>query len=323
MKTLLTRARSRLCFDPSADGGARRRARRFAPVAIALVAVLVTAVTVAIGLASGDHEERAVAGTTETTAGPTSETTGTDSSTEPAEPPAAPPAPAPAPAPEPAPAKAPASSAAADLAGYFAAVERVDQRIEDAAERYDASVGPDTVRVDDEVREAVRAIQAGEAETAIPPGLPPDLLLKVLVVQDDLATRAAALRGAIDEVDAGQFEAASGCLENGRVKAERFDSDVAAAKALAGSSAPIDVAEPDSRAAAELALRLSLIHGLNGGCGACGSPVSPVSLVAIAWSDRPTAAPGTGVVLDGTIDGIGFTATYRPGAGWEAALNAC
>jgi hypothetical protein len=324
MHSLLTRVQSRLHRHTSEDYGdaaapATLHCPKWLAAAIGVAMILIVAVTVAISLTSVDDGELASAGTNEPTTEPTSETTGTtvtDRSAVATEPEPETAAPAPAPAAPPAP------SAVTDLAGFFAAADRVDQRLEAAAERFNTTIGPDTVEVDEATWEAVRSIDPGEAAAAIPPGLPPDLLLEVLIVQDNLTSRAAALDGAAHNVDSGDMEAALGCLENGGVKAERFDSDVAAAKAVARSSAAVEVAAPDSRAAGELALQLSIINGLNRGCGSCGGKTSPVELAAITWYDEPTADPETGSVYEGTVDSIGFSATYT-GERWKVSLNAC
>jgi hypothetical protein len=279
------------------------------PVAIGLAVILVAAIAVAISLAS-DDEEQVSTGTTKATSTTETTSTGPDDTATTTGPEAASPGP----------------SAADDLVAFFAAVDRVDQRLEAAADQYNATIGPDTVRVDEAMWETVRAINPDEAGAAIPAGLPPDLLLEVLIVQDDLSTRSAALEGALGRADRGEMEEASGCLENGRVKAERFGSDVAAAKALAGSSPPIEVAAPDSRAAGELALRLSVIHTGNYGCDACGGPLSMTELYPINWYDAPRIDPDTNNLVDGTIDLaqiISFKATYTPGEGWQASIIAC
>jgi len=314
MDSLFTRVRSRLRHDRPAPHGRGWLAR----VGILLAIAVIASGAVAFGRAVADHDAEATARFADA-ATTTSEPTST-SAVE------GPPLPAGQPDPEPEPEPAsPGPSAADDLAGFFAAAERVDQRLRDAAEQFNATVGPDTVRVDEALRQSVSSLHVSDAAAAIPAGLPPDLLLEVLIVQDGLTTRASALRGAVEEIDAGRMEAALGCLENGGAEAERFDADVAAAKALAGSSAPIVVAAPDSRAAGELALRLSVIQGLNGGCGACGDAASPVELVTITWYDDPTIDPGSSGTVDvgGGGDPLRFSATYTPGAGWEAFPIAC
>jgi hypothetical protein len=329
MNSLLTRAQSRLYrHTPEGDGIAPTPATPHCPrwlaAMIGAAVILIATVTVAISLTSGADDEPASAGTTGATSTSTSETTSppaTDRATVTVGPEPATGAASPAPAP------APTPSAAADLADFFTAVDRVDQRLEAAADQYNASVGPDTVEVDEATLEAVRSIDPGEAAAAIPPGLPPDLLLKVLIVQDNLITRTAALEGAVDYVKSGEMADALRCLKNGNVKAGRFDSEVAAAKALAGSSPPIVVAAPDSRAAGDLALRLSIVLSRNYGCGACGGEAALARLEPITWYDEPAVGPETGLVTSGTVDlgggPIGFSATYTPGAGWEAHANAC
>ena len=110
-----------------------------------------------------------------------------------------------------------------------------------------------------------------------------------------------------------------GCLGNGGPAAARFGADLAAARALAGETPPVTPPAPDSRQAAELALRVYQIEHRNSGCMECGGYVF-TTLSPIVW--QPKDEPGVGR-SDGYINGIRFRADYHAGEGWSVTIWAC
>lgn len=282
-------------------------------LAIAAPAILAAGVALIVRQTSKTDHEATTGTTTETTIGvstSTAATTGTSPSTA-------------------------ARTADDDLAGFFAAAQRVDARIKSAAALVNGGIRPGEIIVDQATIDAVKAIDEKEAAMAIPAGLPPDLLLKVLVVQSDLDSRSAALN-AVDRVDPG-IEVTPGtypntgqngryvlpCLKNGTQAAAQFASDVAAAHAVATSTSSIEVAAPGSRAAGELAIRLTNIQEMNYGCMSCGGQRLS-TLAPITWHQTPGPSLNPpGPPWDGNLGGLLFHATYTPGKGWSVELNAC
>ena len=76
---------------------------------------------------------------------------------------------------------------------------------------------------------------------------------------------------------------------------------------------------PDSRPAAELAVRIALIDLANSGCEQCGGIVVTTS-VPIVWQQENQ--PGIRH-YDGTVGGTRFTADYHAGSGWAVQIWAC
>lgn len=229
-------------------------------------------------------------------------------------------------------------TAADGLAGYFDAAQAVDRDLAEAAALANQSVrgassGPILKQAPDKA--LVRAVEAADPQRAakrIPPGLPPDLLQAVLVVQRELVSRQAALGGIYD----GRVE----CLRNGAPAATRFHADLAAARELATTSPPFEVAAPDSPAAAELAVRLVEMNLANRGCGECGGSISSRNsqLPRVRWgAGAPWGAgpkgPTTNEYGAPIYDGgrieypdrgfIEFDVDHEPGRGWQVQLNAC
>lgn len=275
-------------------------------MALAVVAILAAVTGVVIGRNSKDDQQ---VSTETTSTEPTGDTSGTSM------PPAT-------------------RTAADDLAPYFAAAQRVDARLKHAAELVNGGIGPDQLVVDQATVDAVHAIDEEEAAAEIPAGLPDDVLLKVLVVQNDLASRSAAL-GSVGRVDQ-YLEGTPGtypiggpgadsvltCLRQGSEAAAQFATDVAAARTLASSYPAITVAAPDSHAAGEVAVYLALVRGGNYGCDSCGGSHF-TTLDPVSWHYvPPDTATGIGA-WDGDVGGMLFKATYEAGTGWAVELNAC
>ena len=278
--------------------------RRPVPMVVAVVVVLTSAVgVVSCGSSPTKKTVSAVTSTTATpvTTGPraVTSTTGATSSSP------------------------PTASAAADLAGYIAAAQRVDARIKAAATLVNAHLGPNGI-TDHATLDAINALNPDEAAAAIPAGLPPALLLKVLIVQSDLFSRSAALSGGIgaDGGFNGQgLQRATTCLKNGAKAARQFASDLTAAQTLAAAAPPLVVAAPDSHAAGELAVRLEDMKGRNYGCAGCGGELL-TALAPVTWYDVPRTSPAWGT-SNGDIGGLTFDATYTAGKGWNIQIHAC
>jgi hypothetical protein len=107
-------------------------------------------------------------------------------------------------------------------------------------------------------------------------------------------------------------------LRNGSAAAVSFDGDLAAVQALAARTPPVTVASPDSRASAELAIRLDSIDKHNVCSGQFGGWV-PAAL------ENISLRPGTDSSTDyeGTISGIRFQAEYTEAGGWAVNIYAC
>ena len=254
-------------------------------------------------------------------ASPTSGLTGTATATPPAASPTSPAVTTPGLPPE-------KLTAADDLADFSATARRLDTELRAAARSVNTGVGLVSIRITPATRDAVRAIEVAELTGTIPAGLDDDLLRAVLLVTNDLITRRAALTRVVEYAGESPLDrqGANGrdliaCLGNGAEPAARFAADLAAAEAVAARTAPVADLPADSRQAAEVAIRIAGIRGLNLGCGSCGAPVTrPVQLPGITWKPL-TLAPGS--EWDGTIGTTPFRATYRTGEGWRAWLNAC
>ncbi len=174
---------------------------------------------------------------------------------------------------------------------------------------------------------AVRGIELAPVASALPAGLPTEMLREVLVVYGDLASRHGAFNGVRvygssgRELPIGGPEAQSVLrgLRNGAPAAARFNGDLAAARALAQRTPRVTIAAPDSRAALELALRLQSLS-LRNHCSEDFGGYAPTSLEPIVWQ------PGTGQHsshYEGLAGGIRFTADYTVQHGWKIIIYAC
>jgi hypothetical protein len=222
------------------------------------------------------------------------------------------------------------SSAADQLAGFFAAAGRTDQQIRHATRLINGGFHGEVIVLDPATTvKAVKAIDTKAVVRAIPGGLNPRQLRSVLQVYADLSSRRAALNRVLEYADESPLPTTSTnakdlvtCLGHGKAAAARFADDLAASRALAAASAPVQVAPLRSRPTAEVAIRAHGIDLPNNGCGECGGVVPrPIVLYPIVWN-RVDQGPGS--VWDGTIGTGGlFTARYVPGQGWDTTSNAC
>jgi hypothetical protein len=181
-------------------------------------------------------------------------------------------------------------TAAGSLAQFFAAAQADDARIRGAARAVNREIGPTSVRFSRATVDTVEASRPDRTARAIPAGMNADLLRTTMIVYADLATRSSALNPELDFIDidgsrrprtdryVGIFLDG---LHRGSLTARAYPTDLTAARALAAVSPPILPARPDSRAAAELAVRIAHIKGAN----SCDSGNPPVLryLVPVVW----------------------------------------
>ena len=174
--------------------------------------------------------------------------------------------------------------------------------------------------------DAIRAVDITSPARAIPAGMPQDLLRDVMTVYGDLASRSASLSGIwlYDSegtrlpISAADAKGILRCLHNGAPAAHRFGVDMAAMLTLARQIPQLTLAGPESRAAAEVAVRVTLITRPNFCSYECGG-YAPTQLDTLTWN--AATRPGH---YDGTVGGTGrFSADYHPGHGWVADINAC
>jgi len=228
-------------------------------------------------------------------------------------------------------------SAAADLAAYFSAAADLDRRLKVAAAAANGAIGAGAISISRSTLDAIAAADPSPAARRIPAGLAPDVLLPVLKVQNDLVSRFYAFRGFVVPAAAtvpgtiprtapepGSLSDADyllRCLGSGAPAAASFPADLAAARAAAGHSPPVAAVDPSSRAAAELAIRLQVILGVNSGCMSCGGG-RITGLEPITWHHVAPLTP-EGRSWEGHFGGLLFTAQYSAGHGWTVTLNAC
>lgn len=226
-----------------------------------------------------------------------------------------------------APPSATSPSAATQLAAFFAAAQQADNRLHQAAALVNGNIGSTSMRFTPATLAAVHALDNAPAARTVPAGLPAGLLRQVLVVYGDLASRSAAFRGVemyghsglILPIGSSEAQGILRGLRNGAPAAARFGSDLAAARTLAQQMPPVAIAAPDSRAAAELAVRVQSINLRNTGCGMMGG-WAPTELETVSWQPSTTQHPGR---YEGTISGVRFQATHTPQHGWQITIYAC
>lgn len=199
-----------------------------------------------------------------------------------------------------------APTAADALAAFFAAAADLDGRISDAAGLYNAQWDAGAGTLGAGARAAIDALDATTLKPLIPAGLSPDLEVAVLAVFADLDSRIAALDGGARYP--GDEEFVRICLGLGGESADRFDSDLAAAQALALLEPP-PTAAPDSPTAGVLEVRLTGIQSMNWGCDGCGG-VAYTAPMEVDWAGRTVA---------GVVE---FDATFN-GTAWEILIYAC
>lgn len=220
----------------------------------------------------------------------------------------------------------PSASAADQLAGFFSAAQAADARLHHAAALANAGIGAKTIHLSPSTVAAVKALDLTAVEHAIPAGLPSELQRQVMLVYSDLVSRTWAFNRYLMYRSRTTLPASGTegrdlvrCLGNGAPAAARYDADLAAARAYAQTVPPLTVAAPDSRAAAEVLLRVDLIKIANGGCGSCGGRVF-TQLPTVVWQRQ--TEPGFGY-SDGYVNHVRFSAHYRAGHGWDVVLFAC
>ncbi len=218
----------------------------------------------------------------------------------------------------------PRASAADRLSGFLAAAQALDARLHHAAVLVNGGVGRTRLDFPPATQRAVLALSAVPLARSIPAGLPPELLRRTLLVYSDLVSRERSLGAAarfVSPMPIGSEEArfVLHALGHGALAAARFDGDLAALRALGRSAPPVTVAAPDSRAAADLAVRVRDIDLRNSGCGSSGGTVV-TTLAHVVW--QPKYERGIGHT-DGTINRLRFRASYEAGRGWDVELWAC
>lgn len=107
-------------------------------------------------------------------------------------------------------------------------------------------------------------------------------------------------------------------LRNGSSAAASFDGDLTAVRSLAERTPPVTTAPPDSRAAAELALRLESVDKHNF-CSAEFGGWVPTALESVSL--QPATDYSTH--YEGTIAGGRFQADYTKAGGWAIIIYAC
>lgn len=227
-------------------------------------------------------------------------------------------------------ASSPRASAVGQLTAYLTAAGTADAQLKYTAVMVNQLIGPDVIRFSAAEVNAVKAARAATdaAGKAIPAGLSPELLRRALLAYSDLESRTDAFARVVrrsqpspplprDSDEGRDFMAALG---HGAPAAARFASDLAAVGDLAAATAPGATAAPDSRAAAEVAVRITQIRLANSGCDSTGGQLF-TTLHPLTW--HPAGVLGTDIRSDGTIDGTPFSVTYHPGSGWTALIYAC
>jgi hypothetical protein len=210
-------------------------------------------------------------------------------------------------------------SAADQLTGFFSAAQALDSQLRHASALVNEGIGPASMTFPPATMAAVGALSTKEAARTIPAGLPAELLRQTLLVYSNLESRTTSLRAV--PMFSGEYplkltsqdgEYVYSCLGNGGPAATRFSADLAALRAAALAAPPVTLAAQDSRAAAELALRIQDINLRNSGCMSCGGFVA-TTLGPVVWTSQS----------GGTINGIRFEVIYHAGTGWEARIWAC
>lgn len=195
-----------------------------------------------------------------------------------------------------------APSAADDLAAYFVAATTLDQRLKAAAAAANGDVRATQIAIGRSTLDAIAAADPSTGASAIPAGLPPEVLLPVLTVQGDLVARYYAFRGfTANGLLGGQpgtlpvsdqwGHYLMTCLANGSRPAASFSVDMAAARAAASHAPRVGPVDPGSQAAADLALWLHNIVGENSGCMSCGG-YRVTALAPITWHQVAPLVPG-------------------------------
>jgi hypothetical protein len=172
--------------------------------------------------------------------------------------------------------------------------------------------------VTDELAATVRAADLDAVTATIPAGLPHDLLEAVMLPYSELSSRSAAMKSFTytRTPDDPYQDELLGQLANGHEAAQRFDGDLAAARALAASLPPVTPAAYDSREMAELLVVLDTVNKANFGCDSRGGSIFD-DIPTVTWTSDTGGYLGTG---ESAID---FTATLGPDGRWQAYIIAC
>jgi hypothetical protein len=219
------------------------------------------------------------------------------------------------------------TSAAEDLVPFFAAADTLDLQLQTAAAAINAT-GPPWEQISPDVARKVRAADLGPVSRAIPAGLPHDLQEAVILVLSDLASRRQAMEsftavGPVlpDDSDAVHRTSAQllAELQNGHPAAVRFDGDLAAARELAATTAPIAPVPTRSRLRAEVLILVEYVRVANAGCDERGGAVF-TDLPEVIWRSVPELPDAEGTVGP---HGIGFNADLRPDGTWNVYVFAC
>ena len=224
----------------------------------------------------------------------------------------------------------PARRTAADqLRDFFAAARDADTALHRAARLINEGVTEDAVTVRPATVAAVKAVPLEAVYRAVPAGLDRELLRGVLLVYSDIVSRRMAMgpvtyaggdavvvlpRPGRQDTSPSAWEILTG-LGDGHAAAARFEGDLAAVRSTAARTPAFTVRSDTSRAAAEVAVRVTHIAAANGGCGGTGGQVFP-RLVPMTWKS------GSDGHWTGTVDGIGFDATHQ-GDSWRVRIDAC
>lgn len=209
------------------------------------------------------------------------------------------------------------SSAADDLAAFFSAADAMDDQLQAAADAINGT-GPPWTAISEDVATTVATADLGPVVVAIPAGLPPELLRPVILVTSDLSSRRAAMESFsyAGPAPRPQDRDLLAELANGHAAAGRFDGYLADARAAAEAHAPVDIAAPGSRAAAELALLVEYVRVANYGCDSRGGAVV-TELPTITWQSDSHGTIGPAEA------GMEFDVTLRADGTWQALFNVC
>ncbi|MDQ1290022.1 MAG: hypothetical protein QG622_3588 [Actinomycetota bacterium] len=220
-------------------------------------------------------------------------------------------------------------SALDGLREYLKRVERADARLVAVASLVNKDTSASGIRLRRATRAAIVAITLDDVAKALPAGTGDDLLRRSLLVYSELVSRRAAYQGLLSVSPGadGTTVVARGtegmtmvlaCLANGARAGARFTGDLAALWAAAASARPFTVAAPSSRASGEILVRTGYIDGWNRCCAGCGGYVTD-TLAPLVWAAKDFPS---GEHIDGTVDGVGFEATYGAGTGWKIVIHA-
>jgi len=228
------------------------------------------------------------------------------------------------------PPSSPTASASSQLAAYLAAAGNADMQIKHASAQVNQQIGESTIHFTAAERAAVKELPGytAAAGKAIPAGLPPELLRRVMLSYSDLESRAAAFRflpyyrpaGGSLPVASADGRAILQDLKHGAPAAARFASDLAAVRDLASTTPPAAPLAANSHATAEVAIRVAFVNKANLGCGSSGGWLA-TTLPPVTWQSG--TFPGTSHHTDGSIGATPFTATYQAGGGWNVTIWTC